>query len=210
MIAILIIFVLGIAAPLSAREIARKCRARPLVCHYIFADKVVRTGTHADGRGATVVGPYLSQYQKLLPADEAPFNVLKARNGQQVVFALAFEREFRLAGPIFVMYFLDRSGKVILRSEGDMILEVASLAGLLPSRDEFLVVSMRSEVGISHTTEVWALGAPQPKKLYFDAGVVHSIDKGNATQAGRIELSGFDPGKTLVWDERMQQLAEAP
>ncbi len=149
--------VLTTVGPLAAREIARNCDLTSERCNYIFVDKDVLRGASADERVASVVGPYLSQYQNLVPPGEAPFKAIKTRDGGQVVFALAFEKDFRLAGPIFVIYFLDRSGKVTLRSEGDLFLEAVQLTELLPARSEFLVVSMRSETGISYTTEVWEL-----------------------------------------------------
>jgi hypothetical protein len=156
-----------------------------------------------------VVGRYLSQYQNWVPPGEAPFKAIKTRDGGQVIFTLAFEKEFRLAGPIFVIYFLDRSGKVTLRSEGDLYLEAAQLTELLPARNEFLVVSMRSETGISDTTVVWALGQSQPKQVYFDGGVLIRIEKGNATRKAQIILGGVaDNGKILSWDERQQRLFE--
>ena len=207
--ALLLGVALSAAMPATAREIARKCTSSPRpVCHYIFADKDVSSGVYADGHGARVVGPYLSQYQNLVQTGDAPFRVIKARDGKLVVFALAFEKEFRLAGPIFVMYFLDRPGKVVLRSEGDLFLENAQLTELLPARKEFLVVSMRSETGISFTTEVWALENDGPRKVYFDAGAVFSVEKGSKTRRGRITLGGVDHGRILSWDERTQQIIE--
>jgi hypothetical protein len=195
--------------PLSAREIARKCDSiRPPQCNYIFVDKDVRKGASADERTASVVGPYLNEYQALVPSREAPFKAVKTRDGGQIVFTLAFEKEFRLAGPIFVMYFLDRSGKVTLRSEGDLHLEAVQLTELLPARNEFLVVSMRSESGISYTTEVWALGQSKPKKAYFDGGVLESVEKGSASRKGRILLDHEDERTILSWDERKQQMTE--
>jgi len=206
-IALLVLLALSATVSLAAREVARKCSSSPSErCNYIFVDKDVSKGTYADGRGASVVGPYLSEYQNLVRPGEAPFKAVKTRDGEQVVFTLAFETEFRLAGPIFVMYFLDRLGKVTLRSEGDLHLEAVQLTELLSARNEFLVVSMRSETGISYTTEVWALGQPQPTKVYFDGGVLSSIEKATATRRGRIVLGGFDRGRVLSWDERRQQM----
>jgi hypothetical protein len=193
-----------------AKEIARKCDSTPPgTCNYIFVDKDVRKGSSIEERTASVVGPYLGQYQNLVLPSEAPFKAVNTRDGGQVVFALAFEKEFRFAGPIFVMYFVDRSGKVTLRSEGDLNLEAVRLAEVLPARNEFLVISMRSETGISDSTEVWALGPPQPKKVYSNGGVLTAIEKGSATLKGRIILAGvIDNGTILAWDERTQQMIE--
>lgn len=211
--AILVLATLTSAIHLNAREIARACDLIPPEtserCNYIFVDKDVRKGASADERIASVVGPYLSQYQNVVPPSEAPFKAMKTRDGGQVVFTLAFEKEFRLAGPIFVVYFLDRSGNVTLRSEGDLHLEAVQLTELLPARNEFLVVSMRSETGISYTTEVWALGPAQPTRVYFDGGVLIRIEKGSASRSARIILgSVVGRGKILSWDQRKQQMIE--
>ena len=211
--AMLVLAALTSAVDLRAREIAKTCDLIPPEtserCNYIFVDKDVRKGASADERVADVVGPYLGQYQNLVPPDEAPFKAIRTRDGRQVVFTLAFEKEFRLAGPIFVMYFLDRSGKVTLRSEGDLHLGAVRLTELLPAHNEFLVVSMRSETGSSDSTVVWALGQSQPKQVYFDGGLLIRIEKGSASRRTRIELgSVVGYGKILEWDERRQQMIE--
>jgi hypothetical protein len=205
-----LLVLLGVTLPLGAEIISRSCSTSTDECQYLIVDSGwVKLGRQSpDADQAQVVGPYLHEYQHLVSSTEAATKEFVSAGGWRVVVTRGFETEYRLAGSTFYLYFFDPQGALMLKSKGDLFLEQARVGQLFGTSAEFFVVSMRSEVGDSYTTQAWILprqGAP--RSVMDTDGVLTSV-----VVAGVKGLRILSPGhrqergrQTLwKWDESSQ------
>lgn len=200
------------------KVIAKQCREKGAeeACEYLVVDRGWVKTIARGGRGEPhVVGPYLREYQHLVADSEAPVKELTSPRDWRVVVTRGFDRVPRPM-PTFFLYFFDSQGELKLKVRGDIFLERIQVGFIFGTPTELLLVTERSETGISYSTEVWCL--PQeglPKRLLFEGGAVERIVPPSPAGLGGLVIVYTEAGAARqqertregfwAWDEKSQR-----
>jgi hypothetical protein len=189
---------------LSAAVLATSCSPTEAgLCYSILVDgDKVKMQQSVPPRRAVVLGKYVPSLQSLVRPSEAPFLRVRSPAGWQMILTFGLQERFRLAGPVFYIYFYDPGGVSQLRLEGDVHFEVAESGTFQGADTDVFIVSMRSEPGDSYTTKAWLLPRRGSPLLVLDTdGVFERLVTDQMTKNGIwiTTVIGQGTGQSKFW-----------
>lgn len=188
----------------TAKVLAKSCSENSADCQLLVVDgKEIRLSYGDDPSKGAVVGPYLGALQPLVAPTEAPTQEIRSARGWRVIITRGFDTNHRMAGSIFYIYFVDPSGVVRKKAEGDLFLEDFKIGDVFGIEQEVFLVTMRGETGISYTTSAWTLPVKSdPRELLSADGQVETIRRADKGRPAAITLGCLAVAAVARADER--------
>lgn len=157
-------------------------------CNEFFVEHGMVKSRDVERGTVKVVGPYLRGFQALVPADEAPTELVRSPAGWQVIVTWTFK-----SAPFLLhrLYFFSPVGELKLKFDGFERYEELRAGRLFASDTEFFLATGGGPSSSSVAVRIWILPPKgEPKAVLEEGGAyLDSIQRGGQASAPGIWMT---------------------